>query len=528
MFMVCKVLPLLPLILLCSQAQAERHLRSTLPLNDINIGVKAVDNSHHGADGGRAGEDEAERLKRQAFRLDDININVNAVDNSRHGVGAGSNGGRPGVGSNGGQPGAGSHGGQPGSHRLKRQAPPRLDDINIKVDAVDNSRYGSGAGSHGGQPGSNRLKRHATLSDINIGVKATDNSTDGGSVGPKVPLGPGPAQPGNADGDARDDGIGGRTEQTQPGIGCGTKQAEPGIGDGAEQSHRRRRQTPVTVNNGCEEFVVPWKESKGQRTKRQAFRLDDINVNVKAVDNSRHGAGAGSNIGQAGVGSQGGQPGVTSRGGQPGTGSHSSQPGSNRLKRQAPTRLDDINIKINAVDNSRHGTGGHGGGEEAERHAPLNDINIGVNATDNSKSDSGHPIPRGPGPVVPSNPSGSDGKEEPISDGAGPDGPAIGKGAVQTESQRLKRQAPRADDINIDVNAVDNSHHGTGGHSGGEQAERLKRQAPLTRLDDINIKINAVDNSRHGGAGAGRGGGAGGGQGPPAADKGAGRLTNRS
>ncbi|KAH7701850.1 hypothetical protein AAVH_31011, partial [Aphelenchoides avenae] len=353
--------------------------RSALPLNDINIDVKAMDNSHHGADGGHAGGDEAERLKRQTFRLDYININVNAVDNSRHGVGAGSNGGQPAAGRHGGQPGAGSHGGQPGSNRLKRQAPtrlddininveavdnsrhgagagsnsnhrgsgrnvgqpgagshggqpgsnrlkrqapPSLDDINIKVDAVDNSRHGSGAGSngaqpgagsHGGQPGSNRLKRNVPRNDTSIGVNATDNSTDGGSGGPKVPLGPGPAQPGNADGDAGDNGIGGGTEQTQPGIGCGTKQAEPGIGDGAEQRHRRRRQTSVTLNNGCEEFVVPWEASKGQRTKRQASRLDDINVNVNAVDNSRHVAGAGSNSGQPGVGSHGGQPGAASR-----------------------------------------------------------------------------------------------------------------------------------------------------------------------------------------------------------------------
>ncbi|KAH7662460.1 hypothetical protein AAVH_43580 [Aphelenchoides avenae] len=121
---------------------------------------------------------------------------------------------------------------------------------------------------------------------------------------------------------------------------------------------------------------------------------------------------------------------------------------------------------------------------------------------------------RGPGPVVPSH-----GKEGTTSEGAVPDGPAIGKGAVQAESQRLKRQAPRVDDINVEVKAVDNSHNGTGGHSG---AERLTRQAPTTRLDDINIKINAVDNSRHG-AGAGRGGGAGGGQGEPEA----GRLTRR-
>ncbi|KAH7722070.1 hypothetical protein AAVH_10372 [Aphelenchoides avenae] len=88
------------------------------------------------------------------------------------------------------------------------------------------------------------------------------------------------------------------------------------------------------------------------------------------------------------------------------------------------------------------------------------------------------------------------------------------------EAERLKRQAPRLDDINIDIKAEDNSRHG---HSGGEEEQRLKRQAP-TRLDDINIKVNAVDNSRHG-SGAGHGGAAGGQEEPEGEE--AGRLARR-
>ncbi|KAH7673214.1 hypothetical protein AAVH_42307, partial [Aphelenchoides avenae] len=177
-------------------------------------------------------------------------------------------------------------------------------------------------------------------------------------------------------------------------------------------------------------------------------------------------------------------------------------------------RLDDINIDVKAVDNSHHGVGaGHAGGnggfggEEAERLKrqanPLNAINIAVNAVDNSKHGSGHGG-RGAGGHQQSGPVEQPEPETPASE----------------EAERLKRQAPRLDDINIDIKAEDNSRHG---HSGGEEGQRLKRQAP-TRLDDINIKVNAVDNSRHG-AGAGHGGAAGDQEEPEGEE--AGRLARR-
>ncbi|KAH7726070.1 hypothetical protein AAVH_06255 [Aphelenchoides avenae] len=122
-----KAVALVPFVLLLSQAYGQRYLRSVDALKDINIDVKAEDNSRHGHSGGEG----AERLKRQTDPLNAINVGMNAVDNSRHGHGGGH-----------GPSGASGHDGvEAGSpevpeteaaERIKRQAP-LLADINNVV-----------------------------------------------------------------------------------------------------------------------------------------------------------------------------------------------------------------------------------------------------------------------------------------------------------------------------------------------------------------------------------------------------------
>ncbi|KAH7678403.1 hypothetical protein AAVH_41698 [Aphelenchoides avenae] len=236
-----KMMALVPLVFMCSQTSAQRYLRSAVPLNDINIDVKAEDNGRHGLAGG----EEAERLKRNVDPLNAINIAVNAVDNSKHGDGHG-------------QQGDGGH--QPG--RVEQPEP--------EAPASEESE---------------RLKRQAPrLSDINIGVNATDNSKHGGGGrkgGPKIPVGPGPVRPSSPNG--------------------GSDNEEPVDPDVPE------------ISAGDDNFAVigaigpngdgHWPEhsqSEGHRLKREAPRLDDINIKVDAVDNSHQGAGA-SHGGAAGL-----------------------------------------------------------------------------------------------------------------------------------------------------------------------------------------------------------------------------------
>ncbi|KAH7720464.1 hypothetical protein AAVH_11997 [Aphelenchoides avenae] len=105
------------------------------------------------------------------------------------------------------------------AQRLKRQAP-RLDDINIKMDAVDNSHHG--AGGHGE---AERLKRQVeSLNAINIGVNAVDNSRHG----------------------------------TGPSSGAGGHQPS---------GHDEQPEAPSSEKAEC--------------LKRQAPRLDDINIKVE-------------------------------------------------------------------------------------------------------------------------------------------------------------------------------------------------------------------------------------------------------
>ncbi|KAH7676051.1 hypothetical protein AAVH_42041, partial [Aphelenchoides avenae] len=242
--------------------------------------------------------------------------------------------------------------------------------------------------------------------------------------------------------------------------------------------------------------------TESQRLKHQAERFDDINIDVKAVDNSHHGAG--------------------------GSGGEEAE----RLKRHADS-LNAINIGVNATDNSKHGdghgqkSGGHQpsvpveqpepeapAGDEAERlkrQAPLNAINIGVNATDNSKHGGGrkggHPVPRGPGPVKPSKPTGDAGSEEGpggSSETEGPDGHdgAGHDGACNGSNNNNNNN----NNGNSNNNNNNNNNCKGGNNNNNNNNNRLKRQV-LARLDDINVKVDAVDNSRHGAAGAGERGG---------------------
>ncbi|KAH7698739.1 hypothetical protein AAVH_34164 [Aphelenchoides avenae] len=83
------------------------------------------------------------------------------------------------------------------------------------------------------------------------------------------------------------------------------------------------------------------------RAQRQAVPL------VDATDNTHHDVG----VHDDGQGSP----------------SAAEEPAADRLKRQvAPTRLDDINIKVDAVDNFQHGAGGQEAGEEEQRFKRQN------------------------------------------------------------------------------------------------------------------------------------------------------------
>ncbi|KAH7719444.1 hypothetical protein AAVH_13118 [Aphelenchoides avenae] len=255
--------------------------------------------------------------------------------------------------------------------------------------------------------------------------------------------------------------------------------------------------------------------TESQRLKRQAERLDDINIDVKAVDNSHHGAG--------------------------GSGGEEAE----RLKREAP--LNAITIEVNATDNSKHGdgrgqkSGGHQpsvtveqpvpeapAGDEAERlkrQAPLNAINIGVNATDSSKHGGGrkggHPVPRGPGPVKPSKPTGDAGSEEGPGGSSKTEGPDGHNGAGHDGACNGSNNNNNNNNGNSNNNNNNNNNcKGGNNNNNNNNNNRLKRQV-LIRLDDINVKVDAVDNSRHG-AGAGERGG----QEEPESED-AGRLARR-
>ncbi|KAH7719772.1 hypothetical protein AAVH_12723 [Aphelenchoides avenae] len=77
----------------------------------------------------------------------------------------------------------------------------------------------------------------------------------------------------------------------------------------------------------------------------------------------------------------------------------------------------------------------------------------------------------------------------------------------QVLATRQLRHTDALGDTDIDVQAEVGSHQEDVDSLEGDHVQRLKRQIP-TRLDDINIKINATDNSHRSGSGRGSDGGA--------------------
>lgn len=166
------------------------------------------------------------------------------------------------------------------------------------------------------------------------------------------------------------------------------------------------------------------------------------------------------------------------------------------------------------------GPGGHarGGGEQAEARAKrstaqLEDIDVSVNAVDNAQHDGGGADKEGEsqrlkrhleigGKVGGTFKIGIAGRgfgaESQEDDRFKRETAGAGEAVEREEERRLKREtgplrrprltrdtSVRLDDVNVSVNAVDNSHHGTYGQRSGAEAERLKRQADRLRHLEI-------------------------------------------